>query len=114
MAIEDVQKFLVALDSDESLAVQADDAYVEALHKVASGAGYGFSVDDLRSGLDAAAGDLADDELDQVVGGFGLSRSLTVSASPVANTVFAGTTSAIANTVTALRFSSFSKYGFSR
>ena len=106
MAVEEVTRFLRKLTEDESLALQADDAYVEALHRVASAAGYGFSEDDLRAGLDAAAGDLSESELDQVVGGATLSGS-------TANTVFGGT-SGKWSLASLTRFSSLSGGGFSR
>ncbi|MCB1739075.1 MAG: Nif11-like leader peptide family natural product precursor [Gammaproteobacteria bacterium] len=124
MAIQDVQKFLLALEQDESLAVQVDDAYVEALHGVASGAGFEFSEDELRAGLDAAAGDLSDEELEHVMGGYtstSLSRdalSAQLNTAPggfTADTVYGGGTSShgLINPAP-MRFSSFSKTGYSR
>ena len=120
MAIENVQKFLQALDTNDDLAVRADDAYVAALHGVAAEAGFEFSEDELRTALDGAAGDLSEGELDHVVGGAYLSgaTAATVDVWPTldgsnANTVFGGTSGAVTQP-SPLRFGSFSKSGFSR
>ena len=112
MSPDDVNEFLERLDQDEELAVSADDAFVEALHGVASAAGYSFSQDELRAGMDGAAG-LSDDQLDEVTGGSG---TLTGASMPsLADTVFAGTTSAnLLVQPSTLRFASFSKLGFRR
>ncbi|MCP5156122.1 MAG: Nif11-like leader peptide family natural product precursor [Ectothiorhodospiraceae bacterium] len=122
MSMEDVQRFLSALAQDEDLAVRADDAYVEALHRVASGAGYAFSEDDLRGALDATAADLADSDLEGVVGGFAsmqfntatLSAGMNTAFGGLADTVYGGGTSSIVNFGGLTRFSSFSKGGYSR
>ena len=109
MAMEDVRRFLAALDADDDLAVRA----VAGLKGVAEGAGYDFSADELRAALDGAAGGLGDGELDRVVGGalhltvdVGIpgSQSLTPGDYGHGDLGQPGT----------LRFASFSKTGFGR
>ena len=126
MAMEEVQKFLAALDQDEGLATRADDAFVEALHGVAAGAGYDFSEDDLRSALDGAGSGLSDEELDGVAGGVlsvgvqrntlgGLGTSMDAATGGfVADTVYGGGTSSLVSQPGLTRFGSFSRNGFSR
>jgi len=106
MAMENVREFLARLKSDESLAEQADDAYVSALLGVAKGAGYDVAEDELRAALDGAPSELPEDELDKVVGGSGLlsgSTFNTVTGGLNFNTAFAG-----------FSFGSFSQKGFSK
>jgi len=69
MPYENVREFLGKLQSDESLAQQADTAYVTGLLGVAQDAGYDISEEDLRAALDAGSGEFDEDDLDKVVGG---------------------------------------------
>jgi len=126
MATENVLDFLNRLISDDELAAKADDAWVAGLHAVAEGAGYRFSEDELRAGMDAAAqqplpesleelDELSEEELDNVVGAGGLIGATgdTVFAGISSDTVFAGISMQTADAVS-LRFSSFSRTGFLR
>lgn len=117
MAIEDVQSFLLALEQDDSLARQADDAYVEALQSVASGAGFAFSEDDLRATLDGGGADLTDAELDHVVAGVTAAATSTNPAAVPGGSQFlthwSGCGPDCVDPVTS-KVTSFSKSGFSR
>ena len=121
MAMDKVFEFLSRLQSDDELATKADDAFVSGLHVVAGSAGYGFSEDELRAGMDAAAQrplpesledleELSDAELDNVVGA---GSSFDTVFAGITDTVFAGSS---LNTVdgVSLRFSSFSSLGYTR
>ena len=121
MAMEKVMEFLSRLQSDDELATKADDAFVSGLHVVAGSAGYSFSEDELRAGMDAAAQrplpqsledleELSDAELDNVVGA---GSSFDTVFAGITDTVFAGSS---LNTVdgVSLRFSSFSSLGYTR
>ncbi len=126
MAMDKVFEFLSRLQTDDELATKADDAFVSGLHVVAGSAGYGFSEDELRAGMDAAAQrplpesledleELSDAELDNVVGAGSSFDTVFAGISSMGmttDTVFAG--SSVTVDGVSLRFSSFSSLGYTR
>lgn len=109
MSSEQAHTFLSRLNDDEQLGKKADDAFVIALLAVAKQAGYDLSEPELRAALDGEGGAMADEELDQVAGGFGRFAN-TVTTVGLADTI----DNVAGRALGALTINSFSKKGFTR
>lgn len=125
MTIDTAKKFLDWLDSDESVAREADDAMVGAIHRVAKRFGHEFSEEDLRAAMDAPPtyaaledaddpASLSDDEMDEVVAAGRSHAGAGIDGEHIQPMANPG--GHLTNTVLSVgsRLSSFSKSGFRR